>query len=276
MQLAICHYSLHRRWNAEKWDALRLAQEVKRLGVAAIDFHAGLLGSVDGAPEAILGALEKTGLTLSGLSLSTNFNQEDAQAFRKQIDSASAWLEIAGAVKAPVSRVFGGHVPDRKNKEVVKKGLERVVKALKELAPAARDQGVALGLENHGGLPCSGEEQVAVIEAVGSPALRATIDMGNYMQCGQEAVAGTRVAAKYAAYVHVKDFVKKPTTETPWGWTIEACTIGRGNVDLSGCLDALRSAGYDGFLALEYEGPEDETIGVPQSLKHILEVMRRL
>ena len=35
------------------------------------------------------------------------------------------------------------------------------------------------------GLPCSGEEQIEVIEKINSPFLKATIDVGNYMQCGQ-------------------------------------------------------------------------------------------
>ncbi len=50
------------------------------------------------------------------------------------------------------------------------------------------------------------------------------------------------------------------------GKAFEACTVGRGDVDLEGCLGALRQAGYDGFIALEYEGQDDERRGVADSI----------
>ena len=47
-------------------------------------------------------------------------------------------------------------------------------------------------------------------------------------------------------------------------------------MDLLGCLKALKDTGYDGYVALEYEGPEDERTGVPKSLEFIKNVMSRL
>ena len=76
--------------------------------------------------------------------------------------------------------------------------------------------------------------------------------------------------------MHVKDFGKKSSSDTPWGWSIEARTIGKGDVDIPACLRAVRDAGYDGFAALEYEGPEDEKAGVPESLQYLREVMQKL
>ena len=40
MKTGICHYSLRRRYAAEKWDPARLVQEVKTLGLDCVDFHA--------------------------------------------------------------------------------------------------------------------------------------------------------------------------------------------------------------------------------------------
>ncbi|NLB56838.1 MAG: hypothetical protein GX811_13950, partial [Lentisphaerae bacterium] len=87
MKISICHYSYHRRWANEKWDAIRLAEEVKALGADAVDFHAGMLADPDAAPELILTALEKTGVELSGLSMSNNFSDKDPDKRRAQIDN---------------------------------------------------------------------------------------------------------------------------------------------------------------------------------------------
>ena len=103
----------------------------------------------------------------------------------------------------------------------------------------AEKHGLVLAIENHGGLPCTGEEQVEVIRALHSPSLKATIDVGNYLQGNQEAHVGTRLAAPYAAYVHFKDFKKIPDAASPFGWKLESCGLGEGVVDHRACLDAL-------------------------------------
>ena len=275
MRIAMCHYSFHRRWKDEGWDPDRLCEETRALGVEAIDFHAGLMGGTEGAAERIRGSLARSGLTLSGLSLSTNFNLDDPAERQAMTDKALAWMHIAAEVGAPVSRVFGGSLPAEQRTDAAARQalLPRVVDALGDLAGAAEKLGLVLALENHG-LPCTGEEQVDVIQQVGSPCLRATLDVGNYMSGGQEAVDGTRAAASVCAYVHFKDFIKTPHADTPWGWGIRACTVGQGDVDHLGCLRILKDAGYDGFVALEYEGPEAEQTGVPESVRFMDEVMQ--
>ncbi|MBC7320100.1 sugar phosphate isomerase/epimerase, partial [bacterium] len=57
---------------------------------------------------------------------------------------------------------------------------------------------------------------------------------------------------------------------------IEPCTIGEGDVDQLGCLKVLKDSGYDGYVALEYEGPENEKTGVPKSLEFIKNILSKL
>ena len=271
MKLAVCHYSYHRLWNEEKWSVDRLTDEVKARGVDGIDYHARLIGERETAVARISSALKRTGLELAGFSFSTNFNLPDDAVFDAHIEDTLAWMAVAAELKAPVCRVFGGGVK-RDDPAAVEAGLTRVVKALRILAPKAEEKGLVLALENHGGLPCTGEEQVSVIETIGSPAIRATVDVGNYMQGGQEGVDGTRVAAGYAAYVHIKD--NKRTGEVAAnGRDFVSCTIGQGDVDIPECVKILDAAGYTGYLALEYEGQEDERTGVPASIAYMKEVV---
>ncbi|MBN1865112.1 MAG: sugar phosphate isomerase/epimerase, partial [Victivallales bacterium] len=137
--------------------------------------------------------------------------------------------------------------------------------------------GVVLALENHGGLPCTGEEQVEIIESVNSPFLKATVDVGNYMQVGQEGQEGTAVAAHLAAYVHFKDFKKiLPAEGSRIPWELQTCTVGEGDVEHIECLKTLKKAGYKGYVALEYEGSEDEKVGVPKSLDFTRKVIQEV
>jgi len=275
MKKAICHYSFHRRWDAEKWDANRLAEEVRNLGVEGVDFHVRYLKTPAEAPSLILNAIGKHGLVLSGLSMSNDFNTDDPAKFKQQVDAVKNWVPVIDKVRAPVSRIFGGHLPPEQRLDAAAKakGRQRILDALEIILREAEKHGIVFALENHGGLPCTGEEQVDVIKTVNSPLLRATIDVGNYMQGGQEGHVGTKVAAEYCAYVHFKDFRKVKDETKPWGWTIEACTVGDGDVDHPACIAELQKIGYDGFIALEYEGPEDEKTGVPLSVDYMNKVM---
>lgn len=275
MRKAICHYSFHRRWRDENWTVDRLAEEVKRLGVEGVDFHVGFLPPPSEAAELIRSALAAHGRVLSGLSMSNDFGQEDPEALREQIETVKRWLAVAADVSAPVSRIFGGDLSARQRADAAAAaaGRQRILDALGEVTREAETHGLVLALENHDGMPCTGQEQVEIIEAVGSPSLKATIDVGNYMQGGQDGHVGTEAAAAHAAYVHFKDYRKIPDESSPRGWKLESTTIGEGDVDFRACAQALRDADYDGFVALEYEGPEDEAVGVPRSVAFMNQVL---
>jgi sugar phosphate isomerase/epimerase len=267
MKRSICHYSFHRRFVDEHWSLDRFADEVRALGVEGIDFHARMLDPIDSAAERIMAALARSGLILSSLSLSTDFNKGLKEDFAAQIDGAGKWLDVAVRVNAPVCRVFGGNlaVGDRDDAKARQAAWQRMIDGVGAVTREAARRGVILALENHGSLPCTAQEQVQAIKTIDSPFLRATVDVGNYMAGGQEGHEGTAIAAPYAAYVHFKDNKKIPDAAKPCGWGIEACVVGEGDVDLPACLAALRQAGYDGFVGLEYEGPESEVTGVPRS-----------
>jgi sugar phosphate isomerase/epimerase len=278
MQIAICHYSFHRSHDAQGWSVDRFAQEVAALGVKGIDFHANFVGPVEGAADLILAALAKHDLVLAGMSLANNFNLPDPEELRGQIEASKQWIRVAGQVKAPVARIFGGAIahPERRDAAVRASHRPQILDALRQVVPEAEKQGVILGLENHGGLPCTAEEQVSLIREIDSPWFKATVDVGNYMQAGQEAHEATRTAMEHAAYVHFKDLSKNPDDSSPWGWREGKCPyVGTGAVDHAACLEAMKDAGYKGFVALEYEGTEDESTGVKKSIEFMTDVMQK-
>ncbi len=63
---------------------------------------------------------------------------------------------------APVSRIFGGHIASRGDAPALAEAFKRILPAIREVAEDAEKLGGGLPLENHWGLPCTGEEQVKV------------------------------------------------------------------------------------------------------------------
>lgn len=271
MKISICHYSYHRTFAAERWSCKRLVEEIEKFGVQGIDFHAGLLARAgigpDKAANEIITALKGSSLELSGLSMSNNYNQATKKEIDQQVNAVIEWLWVAAEIKAPACRIFGGHVSNRDDKHEMKKGFKNIYYGIEKTLKEAEKLGIILALENHGGLPCTGEEQVEVIKKFNSGNLRATIDVGNYMQGGQTGDAGSRIAAPYACYVHFKDFKKSDTG------TLTGCTLGEGLVNHETCLRSLKDAGYAGFIAIEYEGSEEERIGLKKSADYTRKVI---
>ena len=274
MKSAICHYSFNRRYVAEKWTPDRLAKEVKALGVDGVDFLTRMMDSIDTAAEQINRAVSDNRVILSSLSMSTNFNQPKAADFAAEVASLTKWLDVAVKTKAPICRIFGGKLSQEERANAAKQNAawQRMLDGLAEVTKEAAKRGVVLALENHGGLPCLAEQQVEVIKAIDSPALRATVDVGNYHAGGQDGHVSAAIVAPYAAYVHFKDNKKVADSASPWGWQEVPCALGEGDVDLIACMAVLKKAGYNGYVALEYEGDEDEATAVPRSV----EVLKRL
>jgi L-ribulose-5-phosphate 3-epimerase len=266
MRKAICHYSFNRRWKNEQWTPDRLAGEAKKLGAEGIDFHCGLLGDPATAAERIQSAVANHGLAFCGLALSCDFNVTEASQLNEQVENIKKWLTVAAKVKAPVCRVFGAWLsPENRLLPTTKATVwSRVMKGLESVLREATKYGVVLGLENHG-LPGTGEEQAEIIRTFHSPFLKATIDVGNYLLSGQESAIGMEKVLEHAVYVHWKDYKKIPDSNFPWGWRAERCTIGEGDVNHKACWEILKQSNYKNFIALEYEGPEDEETGVPKS-----------
>lgn len=269
LRASICHYSFHGLWAEERWDCDRLCREAKALGAEGIDFHQRLTGDPRTARERIAAAVGRWGLVLSGVSLSNNFNGGSIDG---ELETSRQWIDIAADLGAPVCRLFGGG----RSAEAREVQFVRVREAVRRVTEYAARKGVVLALENHDGVPGTGEEQARMIREVASPHLGATIDVGNYMFHGQEGVDGAKAAASHCRYVHFKDFMKAPSGETAWGWVPKPCTVGVGAVDHEACLRHLVASGYGGWVALEYEGPGPERVGVEESLYFMRKIMRRM
>jgi sugar phosphate isomerase/epimerase len=131
-----------------------------------------------------------------------------------------------------------------------------VIDSLGEAAQKAADASVTLLLENgQGSWADTGAASRAIVEAVGSPALRLTWDPANVVHGGfaeDPVKEGYPLVREFIGNVHVKDAVCRAGKGQ---WVM----LGEGQVDWRGQIAALRADGYDGYLTLEphlqYESP---------------------
>ena len=118
------------------------------------------------------------------------------------------------------------------------RGMDRVVEALKELAPRAEKAGVILGLEN----TLSAEGNLKILERVGSPAVKVWYDVGNSSLRNYDVPAEIRMLGRRICEFHIKD---------------RNFLLGQGPMDFRAIARAVRDIGYEGWLILETASPKD-------------------
>ncbi|MCE2490125.1 MAG: sugar phosphate isomerase/epimerase [Anaerolineae bacterium] len=197
------------------------------------------------------------GLKLPVYSISTNFFRPDAMARDAELAGLKHGVDVAAQLGAPLLRVFSGELLPAYSFE---QGFAWVVDCLATGAEYASQSGITLVLENHGQIAGRSDQVRAIIEAVGSPALRSNLDTGNFLLVGEDPPQAATALADLVALVHLKDFTHASPDEGGHayrdlvGQLYTGAIVGEGLVDLQAIHDVLTRQGYTGWLSLEYEG----------------------
>lgn len=151
-------------------------------------------------------------------------------------------IEIAKMVGTDKVRVFSFY-PENEGEQA--QCVEESIDRMRQMASLAEERGVVLWLENEGGLVGDVPERCrAIVDEVGSDALRYVWDTGNYPQMGfdRSVEIGWPLLGEYTQCVQVKDAKVSDGSIT---------VAGAGDGQVRELLVKLRDSGYEGFLALE-------------------------
>jgi len=174
-------------------------------------------------------------------SLGTRCNCFDTEG----IQHCMAAAKLAGA---PAIRVmapsYDGHMPFGDLLEKGKAAYERIEQM-------ARDSGVLALVELHHGLiSASASGTRRLIEGRDPDRVAAMFDPGNMIQEGMENWRmAIEILGPYLRHVHVKNGRWVRDSSGKWGH--ERVSLADGFVNWKQVIDALKSAGYEGFLDIE-------------------------
>jgi len=178
----------------------------------------------------------------------------------RQACLCARWLEAGNVYVRPGSLNPRGHwlpYPGNTSPETI----DRLIRSLREVVPAAEDEGVILAVEGHVTSPLETPERVrAVIEAVGSPALRFNVDPVNFVGTLADAYSSTDflnrmfdTLGEYTVCAHVKDLA----VEERLVLHIAECVPGDGLLDMETFLRRFDAACPDGYALIEHL-PDDK------------------
>jgi sugar phosphate isomerase/epimerase len=197
-----------------------------------------------------------------------DFTAEQVAAFRAAVDGAGVRVSAIGSPigKIPVSaplgpelermrriadvaaelgtaivRVFSFYIPAGDPPDRYR---DQVIDRMGALAGIAEDRGLILAHENEKEIYGDTADRCAdVLTSVGSPALRATFDAANFVQCGVRPHSDAYPLLRpFLVYLQVKDALAA---------TGEVVPAGEGDGQLRETLAALRDSGFAGFMSLE-------------------------
>jgi sugar phosphate isomerase/epimerase len=174
---------------------------------------------------------------------------------RQGIEDCKRGIEAAVTLGAPVVMI-----PTPGHPEMPRDPWRRQwVEGLTHVAPLAADAGVILTIENFPGRESPfvlADDYFQARAAI--PALRLTFDSGN-AGSGEDPAASFTRCARNVVHAHFKDWdiADQPAEGfRPMldGRYYRPALIGEGRLDHRACLQAMRRAGYDRFINIEYEG----------------------
>jgi sugar phosphate isomerase/epimerase len=164
-----------------------------------------------------------------------------AAPFGPELDRMRRVADIAGELGTSMVRVFSFFIPAGQPPE---QHRGEVIDRMGALTAIAQEHGLILAHENekeiYGDLPGRCAD---LITAVGSPALQATFDPANFVQCGVRPFSDAYgLLRPHLVYLQVKDALAA---------TGEVVPAGHGDGQLAETLAALREDGFAGFISLE-------------------------
>jgi sugar phosphate isomerase/epimerase len=213
---SITHLELRSAWSVNVADLDD--GQVARLGTAVS--QAGMTVSAIGSPIGKIGIADPVGPELERLRRVAG---------------------VAAALGTPLVRVFSFFLPPA---DPPGRYRDEVIDRMGALAAVAAEHGVILAHENEknifGDIP---QRCADIIETVASPALRATFDPANFVQCG--------VAPHTEAYPLLRPHLVYLQVKDAMAATGEVVPAGHGDGQVADTLAALHASGFAGYASLE-------------------------
>jgi|GEM_PF-1278358 len=220
--------------------------------------------------------IDQLGLSVSCYTLDSDFSVYDEAKYRQCIETSIARLETAQILGTDTIRLdprtsLPRRSPDGENppypwKEVdVDDVIARIAHGMAEVADAAAERDIKVGVENHGRMLGRTAQTAKMVELVDRPNFGVNLDFTNFRSVyGEDHVEATRKLAKHVVHVHAKDFhiSREPQEEEGWqqipsGEYVKSAVGGEGDAQWPEVFRILKDAGYDGTISLEVSDPDD-------------------
>jgi L-ribulose-5-phosphate 3-epimerase len=251
---AICAYSFRNQLKAGSMtyaDVIHMAAETGADGVDLTTYW--LADTNDDTLFKLKREAFRSGVAIYNIGVRVRLAQPTPELQAAELETVRKWADAAVKLGASGMRIFGGAVPKGATDD---QAVAWAVETLKRAAQEAGKRGVTLGIEDDGGITTNADRTIEIVKKADSPWAGINLDIGNFPDNGY---AQIEMCAPYATNVHFKTAVHLNKQKQPADWPR--------------VLNILGAAGYQGFLALEYEEEEDPVHVVPKLIGKMREAI---
>lgn len=267
MKIGVSSYSYSQYLRSGKLDYISVIGKAAEMGFEAIEFS-GLPGETYEERTALAHQVKaeaaRIGIEISAFLSSGALLKDSAEEQQAEVDRLKGELDIAAILGVKLFRYdVISRLPLHRSFESV---VAAVVPAMRQIADYGQSLGIMTMIENHGHAFQDYDRIEYIYHAVNHPNFGLLIDIGNFLCADQDNVNAVSRLAHLARHVHLKDFsMTDYYSEAPKDkcFRTRACNylkgtaVGFGDARSAQCLAILKNVGYDGFVDIEFEGPED-------------------
>ena len=266
MQLSLAGWSLQKLFWATQ-DPLKLvdfpAFAREQFGLDAVELNNHFFESARPAYlDKLRSAAEQSGVSLVNIAVDEHGDLASLDRGARAIAVANnaRWVAIAAYLGIRAVRANSGGLYEVNHKAAV----ELCIDSFRRLCDVGRTHGVKILVENHAGLSFDPGFLVELVRRVrlthGEEAIAVLADFGNWPDTVDRYAALADVLP-YASAVHAKVN------------DIDA-DLTHPRFDLARCVELCRTAKYDGYLGIEYEGESAEPVeGVKRGVRRLKQLL---
>lgn len=283
MKVSVSSYSFSRLIGNGTLTQLGCIAKAKEMGFDAIEIvdiipHDG--SSKKEYAQQLAQEARRVGLPISSFTFGADFIHGSQGNFEEEIKRVKGMIDLAEILGTKMVRhdATRGYSYGERGYRGFEQVLPLLARACKEVTLYAESKGIRTTVENHG-LFCQDSDRVEkLVNTVAHPNFGLLVDMGNFLCVDEDPVHAVSRVAPYAFYAHTKDFLVKSGREanpgagffkSRGGNYLRGMIIGHGDVPVQQCISILKSVGYDGYIAIEFEGMEEPLRGIAIGLENL-------
>ncbi len=262
-KLSLAQWSVHRMiWEGEL-DPYAFASKAAEWGFSGLEYVSQLydkeLKAANYSAEAMAAFVDRSNQEAEKYGLENvlimidgqgDLATSDAAERKKAVENHYKWVDAAKAMGCHAIRVnlAGSTEPDT--------WVPNSVDGLTQLATYAKDKGINILVENHGGLSSNAAMLARVMSEVNMDNCGTLPDFGNFcIRRNDPADYSSGCAEMYDIYQGVKELMPFAKAVSAKSHNFDA-SGNETEIDYTKMLQIVKDAGYKGFIGVEYEGNE--------------------
>lgn len=234
--------------------------------------------------EAIATKAHALGLDVSCYTFGASFIDKTPDEYEAELARVRGEIDHAARMGTKLVRHDVASRPvEQATDEQFERDLPLLVGAIRQLADYARQYGITTMIENHGFYVQGARRVLRLHHEVARDNFRLLVDTGNFYPVEfDNTLNAIAQCAPFAAMAHVKDHLIRTSAPEPldnWrdrgrGIYTQATIAGDGNIGIPQAIKSLQAAGYDGYLSLEYEGPDEARYANKKGLDNLRRILQ--